>query len=100
MHNTIEERFACTSLSASERPKRRYHYVVTGRGHFPTDMLRYDRAWPADQESASLVDLYHYSNNIEERRALRSIRLNSYTEPTIDRWSSFGWSVGNRAVQP
>lgn len=76
------------ALDPSERPTKKYVYYVTGRGEFPFDMLRYDSAWPATGDDASKMD-DHPSN-----REMRSIRLASYREPTIDRWSSFGWSVG------
>jgi hypothetical protein len=44
--------------------------------------LRYDQCWP--------IDAY----KIGEGRDYRSVLMNSYKEPTIDRWSSFWWSVG------
>src|SRR5690606_20481075 len=64
-----------------------YEYYVTGRGAFPFDMLRFDQAWPATTDDAiglSRTDNVH----------IRSIRLMSCKPPTIERWESFGWSVG------
>lgn len=71
-------------LSPADRPRALYEYVVAGRTQFPVDMLRYDGAWPADQESTSylLASPGH-----------RRIRLHSYREPTPARWESFMWRV-------
>ena len=59
-----------------------FEYTVVGRGPFPTDMLRYDAAWPADT-----------GHGILEPRLEREVRLRSGREPTIDRWRSFGWTI-------
>ena len=67
-------------LPADDRPREFYRYEVQGVGLFPIDMLRYDSAWPADSESV-------------EAQGRRTVRLSSYRQPTIDRWSSFGWTV-------
>jgi hypothetical protein len=56
---------------------------VAGVGAFPIDMLRYDSAWPADQESVSYMDA----------KGRRRIKLCSYALPTPERWSSFGWRI-------
>jgi hypothetical protein len=79
-------------LTNDERPTRSYDYWVTGRGHFPFDMLRYDRCWPCTGEDAILID-YNQRN-----REPRSIHLRSYQMPTIGRWSSFLWSVGQDRI--
>jgi hypothetical protein len=81
-------------LERRDRPKARYQYYVTGRSRFPFDMLRHDSAWPATGYDAALLE---YD---EVRRSDRSIQLRSYRAPTIDRWSSFGWSVGFAAAEP
>lgn len=84
-------RFTRYPLAASERPQTIFDYYVTGRGIFPFDMLRYDYAWPADSESAAIImDDCHHSLHGK----LRSVHLRSYRHPTIERWSSFLWSVG------
>ena len=65
-------------------------FTVKGRGRFPVDMLRYDRACP--QTSAD-------SRKIED--SVRNRGYNGYTitlvterkSVTVDRWASFGWSV-------
>lgn len=73
--------------SKIERIKSRHDhvfgYAVIGRGHFPTDMLRYDRAWLRRTEDA--VTMW----GSESRR----VELLGLREPTIDRWRSFGWTV-------
>ena len=68
-----------------------YTYYVTGRGQFPWDMLRYDSAWPATGDDAAKL---HDSGS-----KIRSIRMLSYKEPTIERWFSFLWSVGTENLQ-
>ena len=88
------KRFNTRMLLASHRPKCLYTYWVTGAGNFPFDMLRYDSAWPARSLDAVQIEW-----DAKYDRRHRSIMLNSYQEPTIDRWSSFNWSVGEEAVK-
>jgi len=59
-----------------------FYFSVKGQFHFPTDMLRYDRCWPAEQ---SALD-----DGFNEQRTIKLIGINS---PTIARWQSFGWRV-------
>lgn len=78
-----------TPIEANSRPKAIYRYTVTGTGVFPIDMLRCDQAWPAIQEAISAVgpgDLRHPAER-------RTVELQSYRPPMIDRWKSFGWLV-------
>jgi hypothetical protein len=62
-----------------------YEYKVTGRGSFPLDMLRYDRAWPAYESEISAFAW---------EASTRTLTLRSYQLPTTARWSSFLWAVG------
>jgi hypothetical protein len=55
-------------------------YTVSGRGNFPTDMLRYDNARPLSPVET-------------EGRALREVRIVAAGGCTPERWRSFGWSV-------
>jgi hypothetical protein len=66
-----------------------YWFTVTGRDAFPMDMLRHDMAWPA-----STVDAARMLNDTTWRRSLR-MGCALRGGPTIGRWSSFGWSVGD-----
>ena len=84
-------RFTTRKLQATERPTAVYDYIVTGRGEFPIDMLRYDGAWPADGDAAAKLG---GPSGFPQDQAHRSVKLRSYREPTLARWSSFGWSVG------
>lgn len=62
-----------------------YRYSVSGRGAFPLDMLRHDRACPDTSD-----DVYVMERTDDER----TVRLVShFTAPTVGRWQSFGWSV-------
>jgi hypothetical protein len=87
------DRWKETKLSAGARPLRYYEYWVTGRGGFPVDMLRYDCAWPAGSDDAAKMAW-------GPGPGLRSFKLHSYRPPTVDRWSSFGWSVSPEEFKP
>ena len=94
---TINERYEAYLIEGHARPNVLYIYWVTGNGDFPIDMLRYDCCWPS--ENAARMCLDTYSSTREDRMKLRTIKMHSYKEPTIDRWSSFGWSVGFRSAE-
>ncbi len=65
------------------------NFVVTGKGPFPLDMLRYDRCWPMTQDDV-LHTPWTRNHGMEERE----INLNGIcAHPTIERWKSFGWVV-------
>lgn len=69
-----------------------YTYIVTGKGHFPTDMLRYDRCWPEDGEA--VVSMGARPDDTEGFfDVIRVIRLASVRPPTAERWAGFGWTV-------
>ena len=80
-------------LTQDARPRTRYEYVVTGRGEFPWDMLRYDRCWPMSSSDVAKLEAV-------AGREPRSILIMSYNKPTIDRWSSFNWSCGVEKLIP
>lgn len=63
-------------------------FAVIGRGKFPTDMLRHDRAYPADTTSA--LDLLR-----TDQREIY-LRVSNFRDVTPDRWSSFNWTVVTR----
>jgi len=81
------------SLAASERPKYWFEYYVNGRGAFPIDMLRHDLCWPATGEDAAKID---DAAKPELRVGRYTVKINSYREPRIGRWESFGWKVVER----
>lgn len=72
-------------LNAAAKPKTVYEYYATGHGTFPIDMLRHDCCWPVSSEDAAKIEWGGHA---------RSVKLRSYREPTIGRWSSFQWPVG------
>ena len=76
-------------LTQDARPRTRFEYIVTGRSAFPLDMLRYDQCWPMSSSDVAKMDAA-----ISNPREPRSIVMCSYTQPTIERWKSFGWSPG------
>jgi len=64
--------------------RRRYHFLVSGSGSFPFDMLRYDECWPATQIAAE---------RILDNQGYREVEVISYSKGTPARWESFGWSM-------
>ena len=73
-------------------PKPTHHeeeMTVEGMGDFPLDMLRYERATFATEKDAGLAGT---------RTDRRKIRLKRFfrqwgSEPTHQRWLSFGWKI-------
>ena len=63
-----------------------HRYIVEGSGEFPFDMLRRDRAFPADIASAKAMG---------ERNGLRRVELITARarDVNVKRWDSFGWRV-------
>ncbi len=73
-------------------------YTVEGPvGAFPVDMLRHDAAWPCTQEDVQKItdslsaEVRHEWRKAGTRRLL--VHVQSYTDPTVGRWESFGWRV-------
>lgn len=89
----IKDRWVEHRLEIMERPKVLYEYYVTGGGQFPYDMLRFDHCWPASGADADKLF------NWDSIRYQRSIMMRSYRPPTVDRWSSFIWSVGTKRLE-
>ena len=76
------------------------YFVVEGYGTFPHDMLRYDSAWPTDQES---LDNMMMKPSEPEHRQVRRVALgcaNGAPNPTESRWDSFFWKVVGRSSAP
>jgi hypothetical protein len=67
-------------------------FLVTGRGSFPIDMLRYDRCSPKSEFDSGEIER---SFQPRSHRATRLVALIGATEPTVGRWESFGWKVEN-----
>lgn len=74
--------------------KKVWHYRVVGRGAFPVDMLRYDRATflNSDEEAEARID---WRTLVDSGRygLSRSFAMESPNPPTVGRWNSFGWRV-------
>jgi len=94
-YSQLKDRWSEYKLRTDERPKLQYEYFVSGSGEFPWDMLRYDACWPVDSIAASKMGIGFHDNGAAAYKKIRSIRLRSYKPPTVARWSSFTWSVGN-----
>jgi len=69
-----------------------FEFTVSGHGVFPYDMLRYDRCWPATEDMSAKLSWDPRSVRAVQQRAvtMKGTRL-----PTIGRWHSFGWHVGD-----
>ena len=82
-----------TKLAATDRPRELYRYRVSGTGHFPIDMLRYDCAYPASSKAVSAMHGRTIGAGYRSCEVRRTVELRSHHPPTRDRWSSFGWLV-------
>ncbi len=72
----------------------RFEYSVEGVGDFPLDMLRHDRAYPADEESVTAIMAgLPWAAARKRSRELLVVRLVSERAPTPERWRSYGWSL-------
>ena len=74
-----------------------FNYKVSGKGPFPIDMLRFDRAWPVHSDDANAIEYTMRPGLLtrEERRNVpaRNIHLCSVCRPINRRWESFGWRI-------
>lgn len=69
-------------------------FTVEGSGVFPYDMLRYDRCFPTDPESAANLNTPGPKSPQQRTCKMRILADHKGVRPTRDRWSSFGWTVG------
>jgi hypothetical protein len=77
---------------AKQKSEKLYitQFIVTGRGYFPYDMLRYDRACPFSGEDASKIS----NGRIHDNTSVKLVMFSGGKDgPTKGRWSSFGWEV-------
>jgi hypothetical protein len=74
-----------------------WDFSVTGRGGFPLDMLRYDAAYPIDQESVADIDYSlqtaHRVERLKDKKPFRVNLRSRVAAPTVERWRSFGWEL-------
>lgn len=66
-----------------------YLYTVDGRGTFPIDMLRYDRATPNTEGDSALIE-----STFRRGAGGGMVVVRSEKAPTVARWASFGWKCG------
>ena len=66
-------------------------FYARGKGHFPLDMLRYDKCYPLKEGEAKGL-----GNWVPETRAIRL--ETSGTHITRGRWKSFGWIISKVEV--
>lgn len=69
---------------------RRQIVTVHGTLCFPTDMLRYDSAWPRTEVDSRKIDsTQDGGSGFQEIQVL----TDDPNAPNRDRWYSFGWKV-------
>jgi hypothetical protein len=76
-----------------------YTFQVKGRGYFPTDMLRYDRAVFRTQD-AVMAAAYRGPETDRTVDLVAYVPVGNVLEPTEARWKSFGWNVVADSVKP
>src|SRR5438045_9709930 len=68
----------------------RFEYSVEGVGDFPLDMLRHDRAYPADEESVTAIMAgLPWAAARKRSRELLVVRVVSERAPTLERRRSY-----------
>lgn len=78
-----------------------HRFTVIGIAPFPTDMLRYDEAFPANTMAANHIAASFDRERVQGKywtdRMLRVELIHRgeqrWWHPTAARWASFGWSV-------
>ncbi len=73
-----------------------YHYTVNSNTSFPIDMLRYDNAYPATCDAVSAIE---HSRNPRRLGEQYKVALVGTHEPTVERWNSFNWRVGDVEIR-
>jgi hypothetical protein len=69
-------------------------FTARGNGIFPVDMLRYDRCFPADSESANNIAIVDLHLRQETRNVVLHKDVTSPKDlPTVARWNSFCWAI-------
>jgi hypothetical protein len=70
--------------------------LVSGRGPFPTDMLRYDRCSPYSPGDVGVIssDWREPYDATDQAKLIRfGATKASASSWTIERWRSFGWTL-------
>lgn len=83
--------------------KQKHHvmsFTVEGRGPFPFDMLRYDRAWPADQMSVTKLATLAQEFGYRRVELVRAYPVGGDPNPAFERWASYGWRVITISGEP
>lgn len=71
---------------------RFYRWKVTTSFPFPVDMLRYDRCFPSDSETANAIEQSHSFDPVEGK-VTYNIEGSSRFGPTVSRWDSVSCNV-------
>jgi len=73
-----------------------WKFEVESRHRFPLDMLRYDNCYPNNGDSVqAMYDSFDRVKNDDGSCGPYLVMMTAYSEPTVGRWQSFGWSVSN-----
>lgn len=76
---------------AKAKKDAQQQFTVRGRGEFPIDMLRYDRATPATEQDSGVI-IRSFRNLRIGDSGPHEVRV-SAPRMTYARWQSFGWTV-------
>lgn len=63
-------------------------YLVTGKGAFPVDMLRTDRAWPANAAASARI-----VNSFGNHEGVQTVSLRGMSAPNFRAWLAASWTV-------
>lgn len=72
--------------------ERFYRWKVSSKFPFPLDMLRFDRCFPSDSETATAIEESH-SFDPPEGVITYTLEGTSRFGPTVARWDSFLFKV-------
>lgn len=75
----------------ASRIKEPKQFTVSGRGTFPIDMLRYDRAYPASEQEAGKIERSFQRGQTGMYNV--TLKTSDPTAPTVGRWESFNFNV-------
>ena len=85
------------SITKGNFTMKLHFYTVTGSGHFPLDMLRYDGAAPDDSNTVGRISSSIVHGQVSDPKT--EYNLVSCQAPTMRRWQSFGFEVTNYIVR-
>lgn len=71
----------------------RHMAVISGRGDFPLDMLRYDRAFPESEEDSGTISRTYHTYETWIVKVGKVSEQKGPSAWTVARWQSFGVDI-------